>query len=110
MLQERCSMSKAQAEQLERIKKDQMIEAQQKQAKEAMKANQRSAWMESLEDSSDRKYLKAMTEGIKQEIQHSNRALIQVRQHQLKKLMEEEYASYEQELCSMGLKIHRDRI
>ena len=41
---------------------------------------------------------------------HISLSILQVRKAQLKKLLEDEYIKYEQELHSMGLTFHKERI
>ncbi|XP_064390562.1 uncharacterized protein LOC135338388 isoform X1 [Halichondria panicea] len=111
-------MSIAQANQLERVRMDEMIEKQEQTIQNDMKATLRARWTETLEEASEHKRLKDKIKESKREMTLANKALtereyimmMQVRRSQLKELLQSEQKQLEQELHSMGLTFYKDRL
>ncbi|XP_065912363.1 cilia- and flagella-associated protein 141-like [Dysidea avara] len=99
-----------QAIQEERLRKDQLIETQQKQIESNVKTNLVAQWAESLDEMCERKILKRRNEEMSRELQLGNKCINKVRQDQLRQLLEKEQIEYEQELHAMGLAIHKERL
>ncbi|XP_064390563.1 uncharacterized protein LOC135338388 isoform X2 [Halichondria panicea] len=103
-------MSIAQANQLERVRMDEMIEKQEQTIQNDMKATLRARWTETLEEASEHKRLKDKIKESKREMTLANKALTEVRRSQLKELLQSEQKQLEQELHSMGLTFYKDRL
>ncbi|XP_063716508.1 uncharacterized protein LOC134844000 isoform X5 [Symsagittifera roscoffensis] len=98
------------ATQLARINNDEEIAAREYENKLYERQQLRSAWMEQLDGLAMEK--KAMIDRlkVKEEFHLAKRALIQVRQHMLKKFLEDEMEVYKQELAKMGKAIYVNRM